>query len=676
MSAITFLAASVPLFVIYLLTLSPTVPLEDGGEMIRAAFCLGVTHPPGYPLYTLIGRLAMVLKAGDPAFRMNLLSAAMASLGCGLAAVTAVRLLSAPAAERPARRGTDLSSPSSWSVRVPAVLGAWLLGLAPGIWWQAVIAEKYATNLFFNSLLLAVMVWGMAGRRTPAAWLPLAGLAFGLSASHHGQTVYFAPALLVAAWWGLKRLPESARPRTAGFLIFMVLLGLSVKFIHPPVRAAAHPLHNWNDPSSLSRWLGYFSGSTYQYRMFYWKPSDVAIRVWDYLIHHLPAQFGWLGIAVGAWGFWKLVRSRPWLAALTGAAWAAGLFYCVNFSLTGIAIRTYYIPTFLVFSLWIAAGLAGAAVLAAGLLWACFEGVSHRLESDRSRHLFAWDFSRAILRSVESDSLLVAYGDYDLFPLWFMHDVMGVKPGVILINANFLPVDWAKDERARVQLLYPKGADAWAKKLPYVSDLLKADPGRPVYFSVIFEAIEKVDVEPRGAAYRHVRNLAELANADILGEWADFRRWRTLRGIFDSRLKRDTDTRSMLSYYAYADYRRGFVLMGQHRPADAIRLFRSALAWPDFHGEGPAGAHASLGQCLKETGKTGEAIAEFEEAARLRPDWTPPLKMLGNIYLDAQRYPDALRVFRKILEAEPDDALAARNVRMLEAFSGIGKKAE
>ena len=53
-----WLAVSGSLYLAYLLTLSPTVPLEDGGEMIRAAFTLGVTHPPGYPLYTLLGRLA------------------------------------------------------------------------------------------------------------------------------------------------------------------------------------------------------------------------------------------------------------------------------------------------------------------------------------------------------------------------------------------------------------------------------------------------------------------------------------------------------------------------------------------------------------------------------------------------------------------------------------------
>ena len=52
-----FLSVFLPLFLLYLRTLSPTVPLEDGGEMVRAAHFLGVTHPPGYPLYCLLGKI-------------------------------------------------------------------------------------------------------------------------------------------------------------------------------------------------------------------------------------------------------------------------------------------------------------------------------------------------------------------------------------------------------------------------------------------------------------------------------------------------------------------------------------------------------------------------------------------------------------------------------------------
>ncbi|HET9494099.1 MAG TPA: DUF2723 domain-containing protein [Chloroflexia bacterium] len=77
---------------LYLLTNSPTVNFTDSGELIAVAWTGGIAHPPGYPLYTLLGSLAIRLPFGDPAWRMNLLSvlfaAAAVSLFYGLVANT------------------------------------------------------------------------------------------------------------------------------------------------------------------------------------------------------------------------------------------------------------------------------------------------------------------------------------------------------------------------------------------------------------------------------------------------------------------------------------------------------------------------------------------------------------------------------------------------------------
>ena len=61
-------------FIIYLFSLCPTVYLIDSGELAAVSYTLGIAHPTGYPLYTIISYFFAHLP-GEPVFNLNLLSA-------------------------------------------------------------------------------------------------------------------------------------------------------------------------------------------------------------------------------------------------------------------------------------------------------------------------------------------------------------------------------------------------------------------------------------------------------------------------------------------------------------------------------------------------------------------------------------------------------------------------
>src|SRR4051812_34333959 len=76
---------------IYGVTLCPSVGGGDSGELATVAYTLGIAHPPGYPLYTLFGKLFTTLPFGTVAWRVNLFSAV-----CGaLASVSLARAVGA-----------------------------------------------------------------------------------------------------------------------------------------------------------------------------------------------------------------------------------------------------------------------------------------------------------------------------------------------------------------------------------------------------------------------------------------------------------------------------------------------------------------------------------------------------------------------------------------------------
>ena len=71
-------------FMVYLRTLAPTVYGFDSAELATGVYSGGIVHPPGFPLYMLIGRMFILLPIGDVAYRLNLMSSFFASCTVGL----------------------------------------------------------------------------------------------------------------------------------------------------------------------------------------------------------------------------------------------------------------------------------------------------------------------------------------------------------------------------------------------------------------------------------------------------------------------------------------------------------------------------------------------------------------------------------------------------------------
>src|SRR5947209_11440638 len=84
--------------VLYFFTAARDIVVGDTPELITAAVTLGVAHPPGYPLFTMLGHLFSVLPFGPIPFRVNLLSVLCDSTAVGIVYLSAARLVRSRAA--------------------------------------------------------------------------------------------------------------------------------------------------------------------------------------------------------------------------------------------------------------------------------------------------------------------------------------------------------------------------------------------------------------------------------------------------------------------------------------------------------------------------------------------------------------------------------------------------
>jgi hypothetical protein len=148
--------------VVYLKTMTLTCPFWDSGEFIATSFILGIPHPPGTPLYVLIGRLFSLLPFfSQVAARVNWLSALAAS---GTAVFTYLltvefwlRMRRSPGLglDRPAGRRLWAALVAHWPGIVGGLAAAFFTAFSRTFWDNAVEAEVYA----LSSLIMAMAAW-------------------------------------------------------------------------------------------------------------------------------------------------------------------------------------------------------------------------------------------------------------------------------------------------------------------------------------------------------------------------------------------------------------------------------------------------------------------------------------------------------------------------------------
>ncbi len=146
--------------VIYWLTKAPTVSFWDCGEFIAASCSLGVPHPPGTPLYVLIGRVFSLLPiAADVGVRINLLSSISSAFTALFGYLIVVRLLRA-------WFGSDKSQFAQFLLYAGAVSGSLFLAFGLTNWNNSVEAEVYGLSmmLFLAILWLSLIYLQEPGR--------------------------------------------------------------------------------------------------------------------------------------------------------------------------------------------------------------------------------------------------------------------------------------------------------------------------------------------------------------------------------------------------------------------------------------------------------------------------------------------------------------------------------
>lgn len=280
---------------VYGWTLAQTPVLGDPTEYTFVASILGIAHPPGYALMTLLGKLFQELVAvGEVAWRMHLLSAVVAVMG-------------AMAVYGTVRAGTSSLNahylPHFHLSILASLFAAFTVGTATNQWQHAIHANPHiltATFLAINLFLLNR--WWATGSHSSSPYLYLFCLSAGLGVTHHPLTVFGFPAYAIFILWNRPRIWREGW--TLVKMVGCALLGLAV-WLYFPIRSSMQPLFGSQEMDS---WQGFWQvvlaqGLRVNLFFFGWEDQpNRALVFWSLLRlqYTLPTIF--LAVAGVVWG--------------------------------------------------------------------------------------------------------------------------------------------------------------------------------------------------------------------------------------------------------------------------------------------------------------------------------------------------------------------------------------
>jgi len=363
-------------FIVFFKTMAPTLSFWDCGEFIASSNILGVPHPPGTPLFVLIGRFFIIFGIfSTPAMNTNIISVLSSALTVMMAYFIIVKVV-----ENYVKNNDNISTDgvfAQYGIYLGALSGSLIMAFSSTFWFNAVETEVYgAAMLLMAAVIYLALIWS-ENQGKPGNDRILVAIAYlmFLSIGIHLTTFLIIPALVLyialvdnaklrdwrfwVCWsimfsfalpvyvplqiifptlmdwqietWiflmlgfvalaGYKTFAIKGKIDHAWNLYFMIMVAAIIGFtphIYIPIRAAQKPAINENNPNNWERFKSYLERKQYGQesmvtRMFT-RRAQLANQFGDY--PHM-----------GFWGYFKEQYSSEMLGLLRYIPFILGLF--------------------------------------------------------------------------------------------------------------------------------------------------------------------------------------------------------------------------------------------------------------------------------------------------------------------------------------------------------------
>ncbi len=460
-------------FIIYLFTLAPSVVEIDAGELTTVQVTLGIAHPTGYPLFTMLGHLFSLIQFPfSKIYQMNILAAFWCSIGAGLFSYTSKKVLDnldsfknnnkQLNAKTQARKKKEKQNKPEPDVKreipeikkyITSILGGLLLAFDKTYWMLSTSVEVYSLQIFLFILVIFFSLRAFILTDSPGklslknGWLWVA-FSLGLAFSNHMTTLFLLPGLAYLYFNKYKFTGKSFAG--IGMMLLVFIPVLTAIYLYLPIRAAQNPVLDWGDPTSLSRFFRHIEAN--QYRVWLFSSIQSAEHQLNYFLTNLPDEFK-VSLFICLVGlFTAFIRAKKLFIFLL-ITFLFTVLYSINYNIKDI--DSYFVLSYISLGFF---GLFGIVqifsllkvqklnyLIPAGLI-IIFIGVQTSLNFNQVNQSDVYtfrDYTKAVLNSCDKNAVLMSYEwDYLVSPSYYFQYVEHYRPDVTVIDKELLRRSW------------------------------------------------------------------------------------------------------------------------------------------------------------------------------------------------------------------------------------------
>ena len=463
-------------FIVYVTTLAPGLYFIDTGELAAVCVKLGIAHPTGYPLFTILGSIFSKLPLGDYIYRLNIMCALLSSVTAlvfyNMMYFILTELNLNKEQEKSTRFFTDEKNPLT--AIIISFSGAMVLAFSSTFWNTSNSLEVYSLHVLLVVTVMFLFLKAgnsyVKGDNDLKHWLIFA-FVLGLSFTNHLSTIFLSVGFLYL-YFAVNGFSKMSF-RKIFYMIVPFVLALSV-YVYFFVRGD-NTVIAWGNPVTWDNFMRHVSGKQFSVWMF--TSTGSASKQFSHFVNIYPKEFFYIPVIIAIFGIVETFIKQKRFFYFTLLLFVFNILYAINYDIHDI--DTYFLLAFVVTSIWFALGLkflfakmkiSGLAAVSLSLIIPAFSIYGNYDENNLKNSHFVKEYTNNVFSSAREKSIIMStQWDFWVSASFYEQYVHNIRPDIIVIDKELMRKSWylkhLRDHYPELYLRSNTEFEAYAKEL-------------------------------------------------------------------------------------------------------------------------------------------------------------------------------------------------------------------